>query len=270
MTAATVPERRSPSPRQQPAWRFRRPGDRRRTGPPSRAGAIAVAGGALATLAVGAFAYGVHAPTADVVALELAGTPARAAAVVGADRSAVLAALGWDVALVVGYAAALGALCALGRRLFWTSRARAVATAGLAATGAAVVLDLAENVLLWRALAPVDPARWHGSLLLAAAACASLKFVLITGAGLVAVAVLALLVARLASSVHDHELAGPEHLVPPAPCPGEVRPHDLDRTAPDPDADPAGHWASASVVPPGAAPPRSGSAPAAAASARPA
>ena len=169
----------------QPGDTDTQPGEWRR----SQAGAQALLAVVLLAGSFAAYARLTNFP--DIVAVELGGSgqlpwPVK-------DPAALRDALRWDVLLIAGYASGLSLLCDLGRRIFWTARARQVARVATAASLLAAAADLGENALLY--LAADRTATDAGGLLTAAAAAATGKFCLLAlaiGTAAVALAVTAL------------------------------------------------------------------------------
>jgi hypothetical protein len=125
--------------RQYPEWRI----------------ALACALFATAFIVAGIWVYAAHQPR-DINPAKLQWWAGSTATVMGEVRSHTAdyrTALNWDlIALVPGYAVGLLLACDLGRRVFWTARFRRWAPAGLLATAAASVSNLAQDLLLHRAL----------------------------------------------------------------------------------------------------------------------
>jgi hypothetical protein len=125
--------------RQYPEWRI----------------ALACALFAAAFIVAGIWVYAAHQPS-DINPAKLQWWAGSTATVMGEVRSHTAdyrTALNWDlIALVPGYAVGLLLACDLGRRVFWTARFRRWAQAGLLATAAAGVSNLAQDLLLRSAL----------------------------------------------------------------------------------------------------------------------
>ena len=232
----------------------------------SRSAAALLALVSLAAITAGAVWYAARAPAVPITELELAGTASRAAEIVGDRGTDFRRAVDADGGLILGYLAALVTAAELGRRVFWTARARAAARfAGIAAAVAAVA-DVIENLILRGALtAPASDTRWMW-----AQAAAFTKFGLLALAVPVALTAVAFTVGRLLiravrrpERFAEAELRPAPPLEPPA---GGRLPHDpasaagaaraAGRTTGAPGA--ASRWAAASALPPGRDPARVG------------
>ena len=220
----------------------------------SRVGAAALVLGSLAALGVGAVWYAAAAPAVPITELELAGSTARAADIVGDRRDQFIRAVNADWALIAGYLGALLLAGRLGRCVFWTARARAAASVVLPASVAAATADGVENLLLRDALTmPAGDPQWVW-----AQAAAFTKFGLLALAAPVALAAVAFTAGRLArpdrTPFPAQDLRPAPPLEPPSGGP-LAGPKDLTRAAVAP-AD--ARWAAAAALPPGRPPGRMG------------
>lgn len=150
--------------------------------PLSRARAAVVVGGALASLGLGLWIYRANAPALDIVAVQLGGR-----AQSWPPPEGTLAALNWDYALILGY----GSFLVIGSAAATRVSRGAVARFGRFGRGASIVgvaADVVENLLLTAAIQGVGD---RGLLLDAARVAATVKFVALPVAAVVAVAGLA-------------------------------------------------------------------------------
>jgi hypothetical protein len=107
-------------------------------------------------------------------------------------------ALDWDMrALIPGYGAGLLLACYLGWRVFWTSRSRARAVLGMAAAVLAAACNIAQDLLLLKALS--DGLR-RGALLDWIEALSFTKFAVLLVAGAVGIVAIMVTIGRLAMS----------------------------------------------------------------------
>jgi hypothetical protein len=220
----------------------------------SRAGAAALVLGSLTALGAGAIWYAAVSPAVPITELELAGSAARAADIVGDRRDEFVRAVDADWGLIAGYLGALLLAGRLGRRVFWTARARAAATVALPASVAAATADGMENLLLRDALTrPARDPQWVWTQ-----AAAFTKFGLLALAAPVALAAVAFAAGRLArpdrTPFPAEDLRPAPPLEPPA---GGRLPGQKDlagATAAPADA----RWAAAGALPPGRPPGRIG------------
>ena len=123
--------------------------------PPKRRAAIVVVVLAMAFLVAGIWVYVVHqTPGVDLVRLQwAAGLSDKALAGIRQHSAQFRSALDWDMrALIPGYWVGLLFACYLGWRVFWTSRSRVGAVLGMAAAVLAAACNLAQDVLLLKAL----------------------------------------------------------------------------------------------------------------------
>ena len=129
----------------QPGDTDAQPGEWRR----SQAGARALLAVVLLAGSFAAYARLTNFP--DIVAVELGGSGQLPWPV--DDPAALRDALRWDVLLIAGYASGLSLLCDLGRRIFWTARARQVARVATAASLLAAAAAAATGKFCLLALA---------------------------------------------------------------------------------------------------------------------
>jgi hypothetical protein len=136
--------------------------------------------GALASVGLGVWLYRANAPTLDIVAVQLGGRAQR-----WPPPDGTQAALNWDYALILGY----GTFLALGTTAATrVSRGAVTARAARLGQGTAVVgvaADVVENLLLTAAVQGVGD---RGMMLDAARVAATVKFVALPVAAVVAVA----------------------------------------------------------------------------------
>ena len=212
-----------------------RPGRAARRGQALRRGQAAWrAGLALVLLVGGAVVYALAVDYPSIVHIELGGSGQRPWPVRNPD--ALRDALRWDVLLIAAYAAGLSLLCDLGRRIFWTARARQVARIATAASLLAATVDLGGNAALYLAVdrSPTDV----GALLVAAAAAATVTFSLLVLAVGTAAAALAVTALRVLVTGRPAALARRQTSVaPPGPRPDGGFPFRV-RTLPAPPLDP--------------------------------
>ncbi len=146
---------------------------------------------------------GVDAATPETKALGPSLRP-RGAAGCGNQVAWYQSALMADLLLIGSYFVSLAGLCLLGVVLFVSDRAKRVAWAGIVAVAAAALLDLAENLLLWRGLDGLLAGgsawvwRW-------AAAASVTKFSLLLPALLVAVTALLVVLERALTRSPDFD-----------------------------------------------------------------
>lgn len=136
-----------------------------------------LAAAAACGIAGAAYFFYERAVSIDIVALELAGTPVRAAPF--RDRiDALEATLPPDVLLFLGYGLAIVSVSFIGSRIFITEMARRIGVAAAVAGAAAAAFDAVEDFALWRALEYKlgEAAYWP---LRIAAAAATAKFALL-------------------------------------------------------------------------------------------
>ena len=163
---------------------------------------LAVAGLVLAVafLVAGSWVYAAHQPPEiNPVTLQWSAslTP-KALAGLGPDSAGFRTALDWDLlALIPGYLVGLLSACYLGCRVFWTPRSRAWARRGLAAAALAGACNIAQDLLLKKALS--DGLR-AGALLDSAEVLSFAKFTALLVAGSIGIAAIMVTSARLATS----------------------------------------------------------------------
>jgi hypothetical protein len=168
--------------------------------PPKRRVAIVVVVLAVAFLVAGIWVYVVHqAPGVDLVRLQwAAGLTDQALAGIRQHSAQFRSALDWDMrALIPGYGVGLLLGCYLGWRVFWTSRFQAGAVLGMAAAALAVVCNLAQDLLLLKAL---SKGLQKGALLDWIEALSFAKFAALLVAGVVGIAAIMATTGRLAMS----------------------------------------------------------------------
>ncbi len=207
---------------------------------------------ALVAVLVVVAAAGTYAAAADypaILGVELGGSgQSWPAEDLGALRSALL----WDVVLILGYAGGLYLLCDLGRRIFWTARARRAARLSAGATVLAAAADLIENALLYAATSRQEA----DALLAVAAAAATLKFCLLAVVGITAATALGVTALRVLVTGRPAALARRRTaLAPPGPTP-EPGKDDAScsyfvSTVPSPPLDPEPRVAFGTDFPPG-------------------
>ncbi len=175
----------------------KRPESRR---PPERRAAIVVVVLAVAFLVAGIWVYVVHqAPGVDLVRLQwAAGLTDKALAGIRQHSAQFRSAVDWDMrALIPGYWVGLLLACYLGWRVFWTSRSRGLAVLGMAAAVLAAACNLAQDLLLLKALS--DGLR-EGVLLDWIEALSFAKFAVLLVAGVVGIAAIMVTTGRLTTS----------------------------------------------------------------------
>jgi hypothetical protein len=118
----------------------------------SKRGAMLAVIATLMAIAGGIGWYAMQGPNVPITELELAGTAERAQQGMGDSKADFITAVHADWVLIFGYLVALVVATWLGRRVFWTPKARWVATVALIASAVAVGADVIENVLLYVAL----------------------------------------------------------------------------------------------------------------------
>lgn len=188
---------------------------------------------AVVVLLGGAAAYALAVDYPAIIEVELGGSRQPWPA---ADPAALRDALRWDLLLIAAYAAGLSLLCDVGRRIFWTPRARRVAGVAAAWSVLAAVADLGENALLY--LAADRTSADAEVLLVAAAAAATVKFCLLVVSGGTAAVALAVTVLRVFVTGRPAALARRQTSVaPPGPRPDGGCPFPV-RTLPSPPLDP--------------------------------
>ncbi|MCU1428939.1 MAG: hypothetical protein JWL83_2939 [Actinomycetia bacterium] len=141
------------------------------------------------SLAAGIVLYRAMAPHLDIVKVELGGSGQPWPLPAG-TRTAVR----WDFALIAGYGLALLFAMRLAWAVFWSPRARTIAFGATCLAAAAVLADVAENILLLAANRP------HQGILDWATAAAVVKFCCIVPAAIVGVAALLVTVLRLVNN----------------------------------------------------------------------
>jgi hypothetical protein len=167
---------------------------------PKRAAAIVVVVLAVAFLVAGIWIYVVHQPPGvDLVRLQwAAGLTDKALTGIRQHAAQFRSALDWDMgALVPGYFVGLLLACYLGWRVFWTSRFRAWAVPGMAAAVLAVACNLAQDLLLLKALSDGLPS---GALLDWIEALSLAKFAALLAAGAVGITAIMVTIGRLTMS----------------------------------------------------------------------
>jgi len=166
---------------------------------PSRRKAIAFTLGSIASLILGAWLYGSHAPTGlEVIAVEVGGNKQHWPLPTWLAMS-----LWWDFALITGYGLALWLATTAATWVFWSPRAKMTARIGRGAAVVAVIADLVENLFLALALRG-DPGTTHslsqGRFLDAAATASTIKWALLVPAVVIALVGLSVAVVRLVGS----------------------------------------------------------------------
>jgi hypothetical protein len=162
--------------------------------------AIALVIVALGSVAAGIWVYAPHQPSGvDPVRLQWAASLTdKALGVVRLRATQFRGALDWDMrALIPGYVVGLLVACYLGRRVFWTSRSRALALLGIVAAVLAGVCNVAHDLLLLTALS--DGLR-KGALLDWVEALSFVKFAALLVAGAAGAAAIMVTIGRLAMS----------------------------------------------------------------------
>ena len=160
---------------------------------------------AIGLVAAGIGVYAPHQPSGiDLVRLQwAAGLTDNALGGLRLHAAQFRGALDWDLrALIPGYAVGLLVACYLGRRVFWTSRSRALALLGIVAAVLAGVCNVAHDLLLLRALS--DGLR-QGALLDWVEALSFVKFAALLVAGTAGVAAITVTIGRLAMSSHTKD-----------------------------------------------------------------
>jgi hypothetical protein len=180
----------------------KRPKSRR---PPKRWAAIIVVVLAVAFLVAGIWIYAVHqAPGVDLVRLQwAAGLTDKTLAGIRQHPAQFRSALDWDMrALIPGYGVALLLACYLGWRVFWTSRSRVCAVLGMAAAVLAAACNLAQDLLLLKALS--DGLR-NAALLDWIEALSFAKFAALLVAGVVGIVAIMVTTGRLTTGNHTRK-----------------------------------------------------------------
>jgi len=114
------------------------------------------------------------------------------------DSARFRTALDWDLrALAPGYLAGLLLACYLGYRVFWTDRSRAWAGRGMAAAALAAACNVAQDLLLLKALSDGLPT---GALLDSVEVLSFVKFTALLVAGFVGIGAIIVTSGRLATS----------------------------------------------------------------------
>jgi len=168
--------------------------------PPKRRTAIVVVVLAVAFLVAGIWVYAAHqARGVDLVRLQwAAGLTGKTLAGIGKQSAKFRSAVDWDMrALIPGYWAGLLLACYLGWRVFWTSRSREWAALGMAAAVLAAACNLAQDLLLLKALS--DGLR-KGALLDWIEALSLAKFAALLVAGAAGIAAIMVTTGRLTTS----------------------------------------------------------------------
>jgi hypothetical protein len=151
-------------------------------------------------LVAGIWVYVVHqAPGVDLVRLQWsAGLTDKTLAGIRQHSAQFQSALDWDMrALMPGYWVGLLLACYLGWRVFWTSRSRACAVVGMAAAVLAAACNLAQDLLLLKALS--DGLR-KAALLDWIEALSFAKFAALLVAGVVGIVAIMVTTGRLTTS----------------------------------------------------------------------
>ena len=155
---------------------------------------------AVAFLVAGIWVYVAHQPSKiNPVTLQWSAslTP-KALAGLRPDSAGFRTALDWDLrALIPGYLVGLVLACYLGFRVFWTGRSRAWAVWGMAAAALAGACNIAQDLLLLKALS--DGLR-TGALLDSVEVLSFVKFTALLVAGSVGIAAIIVTSGRLAMS----------------------------------------------------------------------
>lgn len=175
----------------------KRPDDRR---PLKRWAATVVVVLAVAFLVAGIWVYAVHqAHGVDLVRLQwAAGLKDEMRAGIWRHSAQFRSAVDWDMrALIPGYWVGLLLACYLGWRVFWTSRPRGWAVLGMAAAVLAAACNLAQDLLLLKALSDKLP---KGALLNWIEALSFAKFAALLVAGGVGITAIMVTTGRLTTS----------------------------------------------------------------------
>jgi hypothetical protein len=163
---------------------------------------------AVASSVAGIWVYAAHQPPGiDVVRLQWAASLAdKDLGGIRQHAAQFRGALDWDMrALIPGYGVGLLLACYLGWRVFWTSRSQAWAVLGMAAAALAVACNIAQDLLLLRAL---SDGLGRGALLDWIEALSFAKFAVLLVAGAVGIAAIMVTIGRLAMSSRTKERWG--------------------------------------------------------------